>query len=799
MAERYRQQTLYAPQISVNSQFGQEKVSRALDTAYKVQSEAGQVLAEGLRKGAQGIDIFRAQKEIEDFSIEYEDVTLEKPNGETYTFKKPKPINVPTFLFTESKERYDKFALAKIKKEVGVFFDEQLDNVYKRVRYEKGSDPNEFALEIEPIIEATQKSFPNEYKALLEDDINNIANKYKQQTEANFLNIQEQGRNEEYKSYVESTQEQIESALIAGKINTAKSILAQDFENEALAFEDISSYARIHYKNDLSNMQNLVKFFEKYGDFMNPLSIANQQVANQKKFAKNLEAFELLINGVGDAKLYSPEHQQGGFDTTITLADFQKNMGTLTSKNKTFLNNVVNKRLSIMKDAIDNDDSNNQIALGIDAIKNGEEVITSFKAKKMMNKMDSEKLSERIASADGLREALGLPTTGQEFDVSNPDDYKMLFVTKYIPDGVKRNLEDKIWSGDAEWLQRYLEDASKYQNYLVDIMATNLGPRTYTYLRNINNLRLAGQITQQQLKTKAEYDVFQEEIANDNEKLSVIKKRVNEGIQLAIQKLDVDKNVFGVDLPGARFFTKKNTFAFNELLRETLLQNNIGVTLQKDEIALQAEKLLTSYAKQGIYGLTNFGHTGSEGLKNQETLGMYPIENFAILNPKTMEGDSSYIKSYLYNVYRDNWNEDRASMYGGKVRPLTYDEAEFIVVPATRGIETLPTTNPLTMKYFLHIRDEEGLVDEVMDETGRRQVVINPFEDIYAKHLQYESAEFEKSLLLKGTGERISAILEDDATIDSVQAIYDQLGFTVDLPEYIKFYNSILYKYRDKE
>ena len=382
MAERYRQQTLYAPQISVNSQFGQEKVSRALDTAYKVQSEAGQVLAEGLRKGAQGIDIFRAQKEIEDFSIEYEDVTLEKPNGETYTFKKPKPINVPTFLFTESKERYDKFALAKIKKEVGVFFDEQLDNVYKRVRYEKGSDPNEFALEIEPIIEATQKSFPNEYKALLEDDINNIANKYKQQTEANFLNIQEQGRNEEYKSYVESTQEQIESALIAGKINTAKSILAQDFENEALAFEDISSYARIHYKNDLSNMQNLVKFFEKYGDFMNPLSVANQQVANQKKFAKNLEAFELLINGVGDAKLYSPEHQQGGFDTTITLADFQKNMGTLTSKNKTFLNNVVNKRLSIMKDAIDNDDSNNQIALGIDAIKNGEEVITSFKAKK---------------------------------------------------------------------------------------------------------------------------------------------------------------------------------------------------------------------------------------------------------------------------------------------------------------------------------------------------------------------------------------------------------------------------------
>ena len=113
MAERYRQQTLYAPQISVNSQFGQEKVSRALDTAYKVQSEANQVLAEGLRKGAQGIDVFRAQKEIEDFSIEYEDVTLEKPNGESYTFKKPKPITVPTFLFTESKERYDKFALAK--------------------------------------------------------------------------------------------------------------------------------------------------------------------------------------------------------------------------------------------------------------------------------------------------------------------------------------------------------------------------------------------------------------------------------------------------------------------------------------------------------------------------------------------------------------------------------------------------------------------------------------------------------------------------------------------------------------
>ena len=66
MAERYKQQTQYAPQIGVTSQFGQEKVSRALDRAYKVQSEAGQVLAEGLRKGAQGIDIFRAQKEIED-------------------------------------------------------------------------------------------------------------------------------------------------------------------------------------------------------------------------------------------------------------------------------------------------------------------------------------------------------------------------------------------------------------------------------------------------------------------------------------------------------------------------------------------------------------------------------------------------------------------------------------------------------------------------------------------------------------------------------------------------------------
>ncbi len=799
MAERYRKQTLYTPQISVNSQFGQEKVSRALDTAYKVQSEANQVLAEGIKKGAKGIDVFRAQKEIEDFSIEYEDVTLEQPNGETYTFKKPKPINVPTFLFTESKQRYDKFALAKIKKEVGTFFDEQLDAVYKRVRYDKGSDPNEFALEIEPIIEATQKSFPNEYKALLEDDITSIANKYKQQTEANFLNIQEQGRNEEYKAYAKSTQESIESALIAGKINTAKTILAEDFENEALDFEDISSYARIHYKNDLNNMQSLVNFFEKYGDFMNPLSVANQQVVNQKKFAKNLEAFDLLINGVGDAKLYSPEHQQGDFDTTITLADFQKSMGTLTSKNKTFLNNVVSKRLKIMKDAIDNDDTNNQISLGVESIKNGNEVITDLRAKKMMDKMDGEKLSERIASADGLRDALGLPTTGQEFNVNNPDDYKMLFVTKYIPAGIKTMLEDKIWSGDAEWLQGYLEDASKYQNYMVDIMATGLGPRTYTYLRNINNLRLAGQITQPQLKTKAEYDVFQEEIANDNEKLSLIKTRVNEGIQLAVQKLDVDTNVFGVDLPGARFFTKKNTFAFNQLIRETLLQNNIGVTLQKDEIALQAEKLLRSYAKQGIYGLTNFGATGSEGLKNQETLGMYPIENFAILNPETMERDSSYIKSYLYNVYRDNWNEDRANMYGGEKRPLTYDEAEFIVRPATDAIETLPTTNPLTMKYYLHIRDEEGLVDEVMDETGRRQIVINPFEDIYAKHLQYESTEHEKSLLLRGTGERIGAIVEDEGTIESVQAIYDQLGFTNDLPEYIKFYNGILYKYRDKK
>tara|TARA_Y100001970_G_scaffold235436_1_gene294449 strand:+ start:905 stop:3304 length:2400 start_codon:yes stop_codon:yes gene_type:complete len=799
MAERYKQQTQYAPQIGVTSQFGQEKVSRALDRAYKVQSEAGQVLAEGLRKGAQGIDIFRAQKEIEDFSIEYEDVTLEKPNGENYTFKKPKPINVPTFLFTESKQKYDKFALAKIKKEVGSFFDDQLDAVYKRVRFEKGSDPNEFALQIEPIIEATQKSFPNEYKALLEDDINNIANKYKQQTEANFLNIQEQGRNEEYKAYTKSTQEQIESALIAGKINVAKTILEQDFANEALEFEDISSYARIHYKNDLNNMQNLVKFFETYGDFMNPLSVANQQVVNQKKFAKNLEAFELLINGVGDAKLYSPEHQQGGFDTTITLADFQKSMGTLTGQNKTFLNNVVKKRLSIMKDAIDNDDSNNQISLGIEAIKNGEEVITNFRAKQLMDKLDSQKLTERIASADGLRESLGLPTTGQEFDINNPDDYKMLFATKYIPSGVKTMLNDKIWSGDVEWLQGYLEDASKYQNYMVDLMPADIGSSTYSYLRNINNLRLGGQLTLQNLKTKNEYEVFQEEITRDNEKLTLIKDRVDQGIKAAVQDLDVDTNVFGVELPGATFFSKSSQYKFNKLIRDTLLQNNIGVTLRKDEIQKQAEKLLTSYAKQGIYGLTKFGATGSEGLKNQESLGMYPIENFAILNPETMEKDSSYLKSYMYNVYRDNWNEDRANMYGGEKRPLTYDEAEFIVVPAVRGIETLPTSNPLTMKYFLHIRDEEGLVDPVMDETGRSQVILDPFNDIYGKHLQYEISDYEKQLLIKGTGERIAAIVEDEGTIDSVQAIYDQLGFTNDLPEYIKFYNNILYKYRNKK
>ena len=103
------------------------------------------------------------------------------------------------------------------------------------------------------------------------------------------------------------------------------------------------------------------------------------------------------------------------------------------------------------------------------------------------------------------------------------------------------------------------------------------------------------------------------------------------------------------------------------------------------------------------------------------------------------------------------------------------------------------------MKYFLHIRDEEGLVDPVMDETGRSQVILDPFNDIYGKHLQYEISDYEKQLLIKGTGERIAAIVEDEGTIDSVQAIYDQLGFTNDLPEYIKFYNNILYKYRNKK
>ena len=77
MAEEYKRQIQYAPQIRVIDQSGGRAIVRALDTAQKVTQEANQQLAKSVAGVGTQIDKLRAKSAIDDFSVEFEEIEIE--------------------------------------------------------------------------------------------------------------------------------------------------------------------------------------------------------------------------------------------------------------------------------------------------------------------------------------------------------------------------------------------------------------------------------------------------------------------------------------------------------------------------------------------------------------------------------------------------------------------------------------------------------------------------------------------------------------------------------------------------
>ena len=94
MAEEYKRQTQYAPQIRVIDQSGGRAIVRALDTAQKVTQEANQQLAKSVAGVGTQIDKLRAKSAIDDFSVEFEEIEIENENGSIEKIQRPKPINL---------------------------------------------------------------------------------------------------------------------------------------------------------------------------------------------------------------------------------------------------------------------------------------------------------------------------------------------------------------------------------------------------------------------------------------------------------------------------------------------------------------------------------------------------------------------------------------------------------------------------------------------------------------------------------------------------------------------------------
>lgn len=789
MAERYRPKTNFASQIAVQQPFGQAKISRALQVAQQEQKEANEQLFKGLETIGRTAEKFKTKKDIENFTVDFE--TIEKTNeeGNTYTVERPKPMKNKMFFFEENRDQYDKFVSLKAKQEINRSLKQQASAIKRRVQSEFGNNPNEFMAQMQPVLDTIKESIPQKYYNLMQGDFDDIYTQNLASIENSYFQEQEMLKNKDYEEYWETFSEGVFSNLNNNKIDTAKYAL-QEIEDAGIDWQKTSSSARINHQRNITSIQDTINFYEKYGNFMPGLSIADQSETGQAINLHNLQMLKGLVDGVGDVTLFSKKGNIEKPDVTITLDQFN-NSFKLNSASRNKIRTAITRRITQLNTESSTDTLNtnlfrmNEFVNGV----NQEKGNTSIEFISLMESLvNSKKPEERKAAFSVFKANPKYKITeGDEFDANNVSHYSIPILHQFASGKLKTVIENKIFSKDTKFLNDLLSLTVANQ-YGTTYNATHLDLNNTTerYLQYLSNIYIARPLEEQDLHDITTFEALERDIDKTNTKTKM--ENLQNGVKDAIT--NEFEGIFGI-----------NQFEhIDPIIRDNLenrIINNIHfLDLTRGSVKEQATKYVQNFKDKGIIGisaLTTAGKTKGDPatLVNRiaDTGGFrdalndvvfYPIENFNVINPNTGKQDSKFVEAMMYKKFLEsdqNAEDERDSP------PPKYKKGFLFVTPVTADGRA-PIRDVTRMEYTIKVRTDDGLRELTKDGETLFLRPLEELQDVY----KFDTAKSRTRILINELSQEARYQVETNGQ-KAFDQILDDLNITNDEAGFLKFYN----------
>nr|BAR34606.1 hypothetical protein [uncultured Mediterranean phage uvMED] len=789
MAERYRPKTNFASQIAVQQPFGQAKISRALQVAQQEQKEANEQLFKGLETIGRTAEKFKTKKDIENFTVDFE--TIEKTNeeGNTYTVERPKPMKNKMFFFEENRDQYDKFVSLKAKQEINRSLKQQASAIKRRVQSEFGNNPNEFMAQMQPVLDTIKESIPQKYYNLMQGDFDDIYTQNLASIENSYFQEQEMLKNKDYEEYWETFSEGVFSNLNNNKIDTAKYAL-QEIEDAGIDWQKTSSSARINHQRNITSIQDTINFYEKYGNFMPGLSIADQSETGQAINLHNLQMLKGLVDGVGDVTLFSRKGNIEKPDVTITLDQFN-NSFKLNSASRNKIRTAITRRITQLNTESSTDTLNtnlfrmNEFVNGV----NQEKGNTSIEFISLMESLvNSKKPEERKAAFSVFKANPKYKITeGDEFDANNVSHYSIPILHQFASGKLKTVIENKIFSKDTKFLNDLLSLTVANQ-YGTTYNATHLDLNNTTerYLQYLSNIYIARPLEEQDLHDITTFEALERDIDKTNTKTKM--ENLQNGVKDAIT--NEFEGIFGI-----------NQFEhIDPIIRDNLenrIINNIHfLDLTRGSVKEQATKYVQNFKDKGIIGisaLTTAGKTKGDPatLVNRiaDTGGFrdalndvvfYPIENFNVINPNTGKQDSKFVEAMMYKKFLEsdqNAEDERDSP------PPKYKKGFLFVTPVTADGRA-PIRDVTRMEYTIKVRTDDGLRELTKDGETLFLRPLEELQDVY----KFDTAKSRTRILINELSQEARYQVETNGQ-KAFDQILDDLNITNDEAGFLKFYN----------
>tara|TARA_B100000073_G_scaffold192661_2_gene159471 strand:- start:5413 stop:7821 length:2409 start_codon:yes stop_codon:yes gene_type:complete len=795
MAERYKPKTNFASQIAVQQPFGQAKISQALQVAQQEQKEANEQLFRGLETIGRTAEKFKTKKDIENFTVDFETIEKTDEEGNTYTVERPKPMKNKMFFFEENRDQYDKFVSLKAKQEINRSLKQQASAIKRRVQSEFGNNPEEFIAQMQPVLDTIKESVPQKYYNLMQGDFDDIYTQNLASIENSYFQEQEMLKNKDYEEYWETFSESVFSNLNNNKIDTAKYAL-QEIEDAGIDWQKTSSSARINHKRNVASIQDTINFYEKYGNFMPGLSIADQTETGQAISLHNLEMLKGLVDGVGDVTLFSRKGNIEKPDVTITLDQFN-NSFKLNSASRSKIRTAINRRIAMLNTETSEDSTKTKLlrlaefVSGADPQKGNTNIEYIGLTTELMSSTDPKK--RKGAFAIFKANPIYKITEGDEFDANNVSHYSIPILHQFASGKMKTAMENKIFSKDTKFLNDLLRlTVANQYGKTFNVHHLDLSPTTEKYLQHLNSIYISRPLEDADLANISEFEAIERDQIRNPAKTKQKIDDLEKGIRNAVED-NFEYGMFSLN-PFNWFYGNKFQSidpSIEKYLRNRIINNIHFLDLDKGDVTEDADLIIQNLAQKGIIGISELNTAGKtkgevaaliDRIKDNELADvvMYPIENFAVINPNTGRRDTKFIEAMIYKKFLES---DQNAEEERDTPPPKYKKGFLFVTPVTADGRA-PIRDYAKMEYT--IKYFNGKDFRELRKNGET-LYLRPLQELQEVY-KFDTAKSRTRVLINELSEETRYQVETNGQ-KAFDQILDDLNITNDEAGFLKYFN----------